>query len=123
MALQRKDVVELKRILSIIEENPDELLQEAKKEMEAINSHTSETILHTAIKTGDYNSIKAMLDFFDKHNLNLNVKDRYSWTILHSAVSNSNMESDEPILELILSYKQIEADVVNDNLNTPLHYL
>lgn len=121
--MAKRDLVEMVRIFSIIEENPDDL-PEVKREMVSIDAQTSETVLHTAMRTLDYNLIKTLIEFFQKHNMDLNIKDKFGWTILHTAVSNSTgTEIDEQILEMILKQPNIRADVVNDNLNTPLHYL
>lgn len=54
----------------------------------------------------------------------VNVKDKYGWTLLHHAVSlATGTANDEESLRVLLKSEDVDVDVENDDKNTPLHYL
>lgn len=79
--------------------------------------------IHAAVRSNNPKIVGVFVDYYQKHQLDINIKDRYGWTVLHHAVSTcTGTEADDKILSKLLKCPQIRVDVTNDDRNTPLHY-
>lgn len=79
--------------------------------------------LHQAICSKNVQIVELYLEYYQKNNLDINVKDNNGWTIMHVAVyySTGKTAEDEILKELLL-LNNVQVDVDNNDSNTPLHY-
>lgn len=111
---------QLKQLLDNI--HPEDT--ESKQKLEFLDQLNGQASIHTAIRSNDPTIIETFLEFYSRIGADVNIKDRYGWTILHHGVSiASGTPNDEETLKILLKSESVLVDVENDDHNTPLHYL
>lgn len=119
-AILEKQVDQVKQILERID--GDDV--DSKSQLEKLDSVNGQAAIHSAIRSNNSSIIELFLEFYNRIGGDVNIKDRYGWTILHHGVSiASGTPSDEETLKILLKSELILVNVQNDDKNTPLHYL
>eukprot|EP01112_Ceratiomyxa_fruticulosa_P004101 TRINITY_DN1445_c0_g1_i1.p1 TRINITY_DN1445_c0_g1~~TRINITY_DN1445_c0_g1_i1.p1 ORF type:complete len:727 (+),score=136.48 TRINITY_DN1445_c0_g1_i1:310-2490(+) len=77
-----------------------------------------QTPLQVALRNGSVEIVRELLTFFRESKCDINMKDKNGYTALHVAASFC----DDQLLNMLLSYEGTDVNIVNDDLNTPLHY-
>ncbi|KAL6041653.1 Set3 complex subunit with deacetylase, meiotic-specific repressor of sporulation proteins [Balamuthia mandrillaris] len=108
-AILRKDIHTLNLILT------SEIAQEKLEEL----NEDGEPPLASAIRSNDLRITKMMLQYCKQAKMDINFKDRYGYTALHTACL---MNVKDEIIEALLNFENIRVTVVNQDGNTPLHY-
>ncbi|KAK5575400.1 hypothetical protein RB653_010660 [Dictyostelium firmibasis] len=107
-AVEQNDVTKVKKLSS-------------KKKISKSNLTTfdqyGQSALTIALKNNNEEMVELLLSLCVSLKADINTFDKNGFSALHQAVS-----SDDRILMRVLQYENINVDVQNDDLNTPIHY-
>ena len=67
--------------------------------------------------------VECFLDYWEKKQKNVNVKDKWGWSILHHACYNCQGHlNEEDIIKRLIDSPNSIVDIENEDKNIPLHY-
>eukprot|EP01133_Synstelium_polycarpum_P019412 gene19412-23245_t len=106
--VEQRDVEKVKRLMN----KPKRI----KTQLTTFDQY-GQSPLTLALKNNHEEMVDLLLQGFRETKSDINAKDKNGYTALHTAVS-----SDDKILMCVLQHENINVDVCNDDMNTPLHY-
>lgn len=104
-------------------ENLEKYLQTDAKQKLSQKSTDGETAMHAAIASKNSKVLDLILKYYKEFQLDVNEKDNFGWTSLHTAAFNCNgLDEEDIILKKLLEYPNTTVNAENEDKNLALHF-